>query len=189
MVGVAIALVGMTLAGKTEVSNFLKSRGFGYIRLGAITEKKLKEAGLENTEATNQVMRKRLREEYGMEAYAKLNYPEIEGMLKNGDVVIDNMMSWSEYKYFKTKIKKFFTVAVYAPPKVRYVRAETREVRSTKDFFKKNTPTERDYSEIENLEKGGPIAMADYTIDNSEQGKARLQEELDKFWKWFQHEA
>jgi len=188
MVGLAIGIVGMTLAGKTEVSNFLKSKGFGYVRLGELTEIKLKEAGLENTEETNVMVREKLRKEFGKDAYAKLNLPKIEEKLKKGNVVIDGLYSWSEYKFFKKKLPRFITVAVYAPPKVRYERAKTRKERSVRDYFKHKTPEERDYAEIENLEKGGPIAMADYTIMNDKQGFKHLHNELKKFWGWLKDE-
>ena len=46
---------------------------------------------------------------------------------------------------------------------------------------------ERDKTEIENLEKGGPIAIADYYIDNSgtieelQQNVKKLLEQIDFF--------
>jgi hypothetical protein len=40
----------------------------------------------------------------------------------------------------------------------------------------------RDFAEIENLNKGGPIAIADYLIKNDRDEKA-FTRELDKFYK------
>jgi dephospho-CoA kinase len=37
----------------------------------------------------------------------------------------------------------------------------------------------RDFAEIENLEKGGPIAMADFTLQNDETME-KLHSEIDK---------
>ncbi len=184
MVNLAIAIVGMTNAGKTEVANFLRSKGFGYVRLGELTELKLNELNLPNNEENNRKVREKLREEYGNDAYAKLNFPNIKQLLKQKDVVIDGMYSWSEYKFFKQNLKNFVTVAVYASPAIRYERARHRLERSTKDYFKNLSPESRDYAEIENIEKGGPIAMADYTINNNVEGIAHLKKELNKFWRW-----
>lgn len=186
--GLAVGIVGMTLAGKTEVSNFLKGKGFGYVRLGQLTERILMEKGLENTEENNQIVREGLRKEHGQDAYAKLNLAEILQKLSKGNVVIDGMYSWSEYKFFKQQLPRFVTVAVYAPPSLRYLRAQSREQRSSRDYFKHKPPMERDYAEIENIEKGGPIAMADYTLRNDRQGKEYLQAELERFWGWLQDE-
>ncbi|MFH1433546.1 MAG: hypothetical protein ABIG32_01480, partial [Candidatus Uhrbacteria bacterium] len=63
-------------------------------------------------------------------------------------------------------------VAIYAAPELRYARLEAR-VSGSDDpdlrnrGFSRDEAKSRDYAEIENIAKGGPIAMADYTIDNS----------------------
>ena len=58
-----------------------------------------------------------------------------------------------------------------APPKLRYQRITNRSVEDDKDLrfrnFTKEEAEKRDYAEIENIEKGGPIAMADFTIVNT----------------------
>jgi len=64
-------------------------------------------------------------------------------------------------------------VAVYAPPKLRYARISKRKVDRNDDSLRNRTFTKqeaesRDYAEIENIEKGGPIAMADYTLVNTQ---------------------
>jgi dephospho-CoA kinase len=65
-----------------------------------------------------------------------------------------------------------FVVAVYAPPKLRYSRLASR-IATKGDINKRFRPIlesdarGRDYAEIENIEKGGPIAMADFTIINT----------------------
>jgi dephospho-CoA kinase len=53
-------------------------------------------------------------------------------------------------------------VAVWSPPEVRYNRLQTRALRPLSGAQAR----ERDYAEIENVNKGGPIAMADLTISN-----------------------
>ena len=53
-------------------------------------------------------------------------------------------------------------VAVWSPPEARYARLSNRTVRP----LSAGQARERDYAEIENVNKGGPIAMADYSISN-----------------------
>ena len=69
-------IVGMTGSGKSEVSDELVKRGFGYLRFGQITIDKLKEKGLEINEVNEKAMREGLRKEYGMGAFATLNIPK-----------------------------------------------------------------------------------------------------------------
>jgi len=187
MGGLVVAVVGLTNAGKTVVSKFLQKKGFAYIRFGQITEDICKEMGLENNEENNRIVRENIRKEHGMAAYALLNMPKIRALLKQGNVVIDNLSAWSSYKLLKERFDNFVTVAVYAPPKLRSKRAESRAVRSTKDYYKNRSVRDRDYAEIENMEKAGPIAMADYTIDNSGD-RERLEQALKGFWRWLKHE-
>ena len=178
-----IAVVGMTNAGKTEFSKLIQEKGFSYFRMGDITEEKIREEGLVNNEENNKMMRGRLRQEYGQGAYATLNMPKIMALLEKGPVVIDGLYSWGEYKIFKKEMPEMKTVAVYAPPEVRYKRAESREGRNMKNFHEGHPVKERDYVEIEKSDKGGPIAMADYTIMNHLE-KEQLDQEFEKFWRW-----
>ncbi len=67
----------------------------------------------------------------------------------------------------------FFVIAVFASPKLRYERLANRNWDYKKDINMVNRPAtiesarSRDFAEIENIEKGGPIAYADYTILNT----------------------
>jgi dephospho-CoA kinase len=104
-----------------------------------------------------------LRKEHGMAAYAKLNLPRIDASLKSSDVVVDGLYSWEEYTLLKERYgERFSVVAVWASSTTRHKRLANRVNRPL-------TPEEaasRDRAEIENSNKGGPIAMADFTIMN-----------------------
>ena len=159
-------------SGKSIACDVLRGLGWEYLRFGQITIDRLKAEGREITEANEREMRESLRKEHGMGAYALLSLPRIEKLLEKGDVVIDGLYSWSEYKALRERFKESFTVVcIYASPVTRYGRLENR-VHGGEDHehrMRALTPKqaeERDYSEIEHLEKGGPIAMADYTIVN-----------------------
>ena len=107
-----------------------------------------------------------------MAAIAILNLDKIRKFIKNGNVIIDGLYSFDEYKVLKKEFgKKFTTIAIYAPPSIRYQRLAERKL-TRKDKVARNrqyTAKEaesRDYAEIEKINKGGPIAIADYTILN-----------------------
>jgi len=168
-----IALVGMAGSGKSVVADTLINQGYQFFRFGQITIDIIRERGLEVNENNERAVREGVRKEHGMEAYAILNIPKIEKFLESGNVVGDGLYSWSEYKILKEKFgKSMFVIAVFAPPELRYNRLSSRKhTTDDKDVrFRQMTPEQaksRDYAEIENIEKAGPIAMADFTLVNT----------------------
>ena len=64
-----------------------------------------------------------------------------------------------------------YVVAVYAPPKLRYARLKNRSIKNDPKHRFRSIPEKdakvRDWADIENIEKAGPIAMADFTIINT----------------------
>ena len=158
-----VSIVGMTGAGKSEVAKVFEDNGFVKIRFGDITDKEIEERGLELNEQNERYIRELLRQEYGMSAYAKLNLPRIDEASKYSDVVIDGLYSWEEYTFLKDYYgKDFYVVAVWASPRIRYDRLTGRLSRR----LTLEEAVSRDRAEIENINKGGPIAMADFTIIN-----------------------
>ncbi|MFQ5997526.1 MAG: AAA family ATPase [Dehalococcoidales bacterium] len=155
--------MGMAGAGKTEVASAFESNGFVRIRFGDVTDEEVKKRGLVLNEENERYVRELLRQEQGMSAYARLNLPRINAARKQSDVVIDGLYSWEEYTLLKNYYgEDFYVVAVWASPKTRYARLSQRSER-------KLTPEEaasRDRAELEKTDKGGPIAMADFTIGN-----------------------
>jgi dephospho-CoA kinase len=158
-----IAIVGMAGSGKSEVAQVFEEAGFKRVRFGDVTDDEVKKRGLTLNEENERKVRQELRREHGMAAYALLNVPRIDEGLKSSDVVVDGLYSWEEYVLLKTQYGATLKlVAVYASPATRHMRLGTRKVRPL-------TPAEaeeRDRTEIENSHKGGPIAVADYTLIN-----------------------
>ena len=175
------AVVGMCGSGKSEITKYLKEKyNWPIIYLGAITFEWMKkrniEVNYENEKNTREQIR---RENGGLGAYALLSLPQIEETLKNSPIVIvESLYSWSEYKILKEKYSDDFKViASWAPPIVRFKRLMSRKnerpINSWEEFQR------RDYSEIENIEKGGPIAMADYLLLNDSDLK-NLHSQIDR---------
>ncbi len=158
-----VAIVGMAGSGKSEVARLFVENGFSRIRFGDITDHEVRRRGLELNEENERTVRELLRNEQGMAVYAKLNLPAIDAALKSSDVVIDGLYSWEEYTFLKTRYRDdFYVVAVWASPATRYARLTGRLVRG----LTREEAASRDKAEIEKVNKGGPIAMADFTILN-----------------------
>lgn len=171
-----VSIVGMTGSGKSEVAKIFEKNGFKKIRFGDITDEEIKRRGLELNEQNERYIRQQLRKEHGMAAYAKLSLPKIDSLLKSGNVVIDGLYSWEEYTLLKERYGADFTViAVWASPETRYERLTKRSVRP----LTREEAISRDITELENTNKGGPIAMADFTLIN-ESSLANLKKETGK---------
>jgi len=158
-----VSIVGMTGAGKSEVSRVFEESGFTRIRFGDVTDEEIERRGLELNEENERHIRELLRKQHGMSAYARLSLPRIDSALKHSDVVIDGLYSWEEYTFLKSKYEEdFCVIAVWASPRARYARLTSRLHRR----LTLEEAASRDRAEIENINKGGPIAVADFTIIN-----------------------
>ncbi len=170
-----VAIVGMAGSGKSTAAECLVARGWRHIRFGQVTIDRLTEERRAINPENEKEMRERLRREHGMAVFALLSLPAIEEGLKHGHVVIDGLYSWSEHKLLKeTYGERIRVVAVVSSPKTRYTRLENRVHDAQKDPGFRMRPLradearKRDHAEIENIEKGGPIAMADFTVVNEQ---------------------
>ncbi|MCL0078972.1 AAA family ATPase [Dehalococcoidia bacterium] len=171
-----VAIVGMSGSGKSEVARSFEEKGFERIRFGDLTDREVLRRGLELNEENERYVRERLREEHGMAAYAKLNLPAIDAALQRSNVVVDGLYSWEEYKLLKEHYgEDFLVVTVYSSPGARQERLSQRPIRP----LTVAESVSRDFAEIENLGKGGPIAMADFTLIN-ESSLERLREETER---------
>ncbi len=158
-----VSIVGMAGAGKSEVARLFEENGFIRIRFGDVTDEEVRKRGLELNEENERFIREHLRKEYGMAAYARMNLARIDLARKQSAVVIDGLYSWEEYTFLKIHYgEDFYVVAVWASPKTRYARLTDRSNRR----LTLEEATNRDRAEVENINKGGPIAMADFTIIN-----------------------
>lgn len=159
-----LALVGMPGAGKSEATAFLSSKGIPFIRFGDVTDAGLEELSLPVTPENEQMYREKIRKELGMAAYAKKAHPMLtEAVASHPAVVVDGLYSWEEYTYLKEHFPGLTLIHIYAEPAIRYRRLAARPVRP----FTKEEARKRDMMEIERLDKGGPIAIADYLIVNN----------------------
>lgn len=159
-----LALVGMPGSGKSSAAEFFKSKQIPVLRFGDQTDIGLQELNLPKTEANERMYREKIRQELGMAAMAIKIVPRIEETAKtNNIIVLDGLYSWEEYLYLRNKFTILRLLAIYASPVIRYQRLANRSVRP----LTREEAISRDYAEIMHLNKGGPIAMADFTIINN----------------------
>lgn len=162
-----IALVGMPGAGKSFCVEYLKKKGMPSVYFGGITIDEVKRRGLEVNEKNEKQVREDIRAKEGKDAYAKRMVEQINALFEQGHemVVADGLYSWPEYKVFKQTFgENAVIIAITAPRMVRHKRLANRPIRPLTD----EEVSSREYAEIESLEKGGPIANADFTIANDD---------------------
>lgn len=183
-----VCISGLTGSGKSVASDYFVEKGYQFVRFGQITLDEVKKRGLSPTEENERPIREEIRKKYGMGAYATLNLPKFIKLIQKGNVLGDGLYSFEEYKILKKEFgKKLILIAVYAPPEMRYMRLEKRELKKEDEDLRNRPATKisaksRDYAEIEKLNKGGPIAMADYTILNTKNLKY-FYKQLDEIKK------
>jgi dephospho-CoA kinase len=174
----AIIFVGMPGAGKSICVDHVKAKQIPWVYFGGITIDEVERRGMEVNEANEKFVREDIRLKEGKGAYAIRILSQIEGYFEkdNSYVVVDGLYSWTEYKIFKDSLgERAVIIAITTPRHIRHARLANRPVRPLTE----QEATTRDYAEIENLEKGGPIANADYYLLNTGT-REQLLVELDK---------
>lgn len=184
-----VIVAGMPGSGKSVLSDTLVERGYGFLRFGQITLDEAVRRKLEPTVEVQKDVREGFRKKHGMGAYATLNLPKFEELMKQGDVVGDGMRSWAEYEILKERFgDSLVLVAVFAPREVRYQRQAERKVNKKDDpqmrqhHFSYKDAKQRDMDEI-GVDITTPIAMADYTIKN-DGTMEEYRKEIEKFIEW-----
>lgn len=160
-----IALVGMPGAGKSTCVDYLTSKGLPSVYFGGVVVDETKRRYGRVSEDLEKIVRKDLRDTEGIGAIATRMIEKIDKLIADGQtkIVADGMYSWSEYKLFKERWGENVTVITVAAARhLRHERLAHRPVRPLNE----QEVVAREYNEIETIEKGGPIANADYTIVN-----------------------
>ena len=161
-----LAIVGMCGSGKSTAIDYLTERKIPKIYFGGVILKGMEEAGIEDTPENEKKFREEIREKEGKDFVVNRVVKEAKNLIDAGQkrIVLDGLYSWTEYKILRKEFPTEMTVvAIVVPKALRRKRLAERPVRP----FNAQEAADRDKTEIENLEKGGPIAIADYYIDNS----------------------
>lgn len=161
-----VAFVGLSGAGKSSAVDYLTAKGYPKVYFGGIILEEVAKRGLEQTQENEQPIREELRAKEGKDFVVRRIITQIKDLIAAGQhrIVADGLYSWTEYKTLKHEFPGELTVvAVVAPKHLRKKRLANRPVRP----LTSEQVDQRDWAEIENIEKGGPIAIADHTIINN----------------------
>lgn len=163
-----IAVVGMAGSGKGTLVDYLVSTlKSPKVYFGGMVYEEVTRRGLDIVKNEREV-REDMREKEGPAVLAKRAATKAQQLLANGEklIILDGVYSWSEDKYLRQLFgNDYITIAVVGPKNLRYQHVVDR-----KDSHRKYTVEQiaaRDIQEIEGLEKGGPIAYADYFLLNN----------------------
>ena len=160
-----VAFVGLAGSGKSSAVDYLTEKGYPKVYFGGIVLDEVKRRGLELTQENEQPIREELRAKEGKDFVVRRIIKQIHELVEAGQhrIVADGLYTWTEYKALKHEFPGELTViAIVAPRHLRQHRMANRPVRPL-------TPAQldqRDWAEIENIEKGGPIAIADHFVMN-----------------------
>jgi dephospho-CoA kinase len=162
-----IAFVGMPGSGKGTCTAYLnETYGWRVIHFGNMFYEEVQRRGLDNVKDETFVQ-KDMRDKEGLGVLAKHALRKARTYFDEGDsiVVFDGLYTWPEYKYLDQELGENLTViAITAPKKLR--RQRVLERKDSHRTYTLDQLIQREIGEIENIEKGGPIAYADYTIVN-----------------------
>jgi dephospho-CoA kinase len=160
-----LAFVGLAGSGKSTAVEYFTNKGYPKVYFGGVILDAMTEAGLRHTQENEKPFREEFRQKYGKDAVANKIIEQIQNVANAGQhrVIADGLYTWTEYKVLKKAFPgELELVAIVAPRHIRYHRLSIRPERpltSTEAY-------DRDTAEIENLEKGGPIAIADHYVVN-----------------------
>lgn len=182
-----VAFVGLTGSGKSSAVEHLTQKGYPRVYFGGIVLDEVKRRGLELTQENEQPVREELRETEGKDFIVKRIIEQIHGLIDAGQhhIVADGLYTWTEYKALKHAFPGELTVvAIVTPKHLRKQRMANRPLRP----LTSQEVDQRDWAEIENIEKGGPIAVADYFIqnDSSPETLGRAIDTVLKHCKFYQ---
>ena len=181
-----LAFVGLPGAGKSTAVDYFTEKGYPKVYFGGVVFEAMKEEGIEITPENERAFRTRFREEHGKDVVVNRIIDQIKHLADAGQhrIIADGLYTWTEYKVLKQAFPgELLVAAVVAPRHLRYHRLSIRPVRP----FTASESYDRDMHEIENLEKGGPIAIADHYLVNDASVEAfdKKLDELAKEVKFF----
>ncbi|MEI6228539.1 MAG: AAA family ATPase [Candidatus Saccharibacteria bacterium] len=160
-----IAFVGLAGSGKSTAADYIVAKGYPKVYFGGVVLNLMREAGIEDTPENEKNFREELKARDGDKTIIEKISGEIHNLINAGQhrIIADGLYSWTEYKALKHEFAGEITVvAIIASKKVRHHRLLHRVSRPLSQF----EADQRDWDEIEHLEKGGPIAIADHFIMN-----------------------
>lgn len=160
-----VAFVGLAGSGKSTAVEYFTEKGYPKVYFGGVILQAMEDAGIERTADHEQKFREEIREKNGKDFVANEIVKQIEHLADSGQhhIIADGLYTWTEFQVLKKAFPgELNLVAIVTPRHLRYHRLSERAIRP----FTATEAHERDIAEIEHLEKGGPIAIADHYVIN-----------------------
>ncbi len=173
-----VAFVGMAGAGKTTAVQYVTEKGYPKVYGGGIFYEMMKEAGIEMTQENEKEFRTKMHDKGGQDLIVNKFIQQIKALIDAGQhrIVTDSNYSWEEYKTVMHEFHgELHVIAVVAPKHIRHHRLTSRAERPLTE----NESNDRDWREIEDLQSGGMIAIADHYIIN-DGDLDNLYQQIDK---------
>lgn len=160
-----VAPVALTGGGKSAAVEYISEKHIPKIYTGGIIVEGVKALGLDVNPNNEKKYREDMRAKHGSTYFMELCIKQMHDLIRAGQhrIVLDGLYTWSEYKLLKHEFPgELMVIAVVTPKHLRKERLAHRSVRP----LTSEEVDRRDWAEIENIEKGGPIAIADYFVHN-----------------------
>jgi dephospho-CoA kinase len=162
-----LAFVGLAGSGKTTAAKYMTDKGYPKVSFDSVVLETMKSRSIEDTAENERLFREELRTINSNDFVVNIISSQIHALINSGQhrIIVDGLYSWTEYKTLKHEFSGELTVvAVIAPKRVRHRRLTARPTRPLSQY----EADQRDWSDIGDLEKGGPIAIADQFIVNDD---------------------
>lgn len=177
-----IAFVGLAGSGKTTAVDYMTTKGYPKVYFGGVLLAAMDNAGVEKTWANQDIFRVDIRAREGKDFVVRRILTQVHELIQAGQhkIIADGLYSWDEYKIMKQEFPgSLHLIAIVAPKHVRHHRLTIRANRPLTDM----EANSRDWHEIEDIQKGGPIAIADHFIINDADEEtlyAHIEQELER---------
>jgi dephospho-CoA kinase len=120
-----LGIVGMPGSGKGEFSAIAAGMGIPVVVMGDVIRQEVEKSGLPPADSSMGIVARRLREEHGMAAIAKVCIPVIESQ-NTGVVLVDGIRGDAEVREFSRHFPEFILLAIDTPLKTRFDRLCSR---------------------------------------------------------------
>jgi len=142
-----IGLTGENCAGKGEVSEYLKRKGFYYLSLSDVIREQLEKDGKKITRENLIEKGNELREKQGAGALGRITAEKVQN---DKNYVIDSIRTPAEVEELQ-KLKRFFLIHITAPTKTRFERMKNRKRENDPETYEMFLEFEK--REMENKDK------------------------------------
>jgi dCMP deaminase len=162
-----IGLTGTLAAGKGEVVEFLKQKGFKHYSVREFLTNEIKERGLEVNRDNMVLVANQLREMHSPSYIAEKLYEKSKK--ENSNCIIESLRTVGEINALKQK-GEFFLISVDANQGIRYIRSQSRKSETDKISFEKFIDDEKKemFSSDPNKQNLSEcIKLADFKIENN----------------------